>query len=161
VTSKGKEISIVEVWSKGGEGGLDLARKVVQVASKSNGDINFVYDVNESIKEKIEKIAWNIYGAKEIIIDRDAEQDIKNLEKNGFGNLYVCIAKTQLSLSGDPKLVGRPKNFSLHIREVRLSAGAGFVVPIAGEIMTMPGLPKIPSAESIDINDDGKITGLF
>lgn len=161
VLSKGKEAAIVEVWSKGGEGGLDLAKKVVELAQKSDGNINFVYEIGDSIKEKVEKVAKRIYGAKEVIFDRDAENDMKVLEKQGFGNLFVCIAKTQLSLSGDPKLYGRPKDFSLHIREVRLSAGAGFVVPIAGEIMTMPGLPRITSAENIDITDDGKIIGLF
>ncbi|MEO0258738.1 MAG: formate--tetrahydrofolate ligase [candidate division WOR-3 bacterium] len=161
VVSKGKDAAIVEVWSKGGEGGLDLAKKVVELASKSTGDIEFVYELDDSIREKVEKVAKKIYGAKEVIFDRDAENDIKVLEKQGFGDLFVCIAKTQLSLSGDPKLYGRPKDFSLHIREVRLSAGAGFVVPIAGEIMTMPGLPKIPSAENIDITDDGKIIGIF
>ncbi|MEO0272252.1 MAG: formate--tetrahydrofolate ligase [candidate division WOR-3 bacterium] len=161
VVSKGKDAAIVEVWSKGGEGGLDLAKKVVELASKSTGDIEFVYELDDSIREKVEKVAKKIYGAREVIFDRDAENDIKVLEKQGFGDLFVCIAKTQLSLSGDPKLYGRPKDFSLHIREVRLSAGAGFVVPIAGEIMTMPGLPKIPSAENIDITDDGKIIGIF
>ncbi|MEO0198147.1 MAG: formate--tetrahydrofolate ligase [candidate division WOR-3 bacterium] len=161
VVSKGKDAAIVEVWSKGGEGGLDLAKKVVELASKSTGDIEFVYELDDSIREKVEKVAKKIYGAREVIFDRDAENDIKVLEKQGFGDLFVCIAKTQLSLSGDPKLYGRPKDFSLHIREVRLSAGAGFVVPIAGEIMTMPGLPKIPSAENIDITEDGKIIGIF
>ncbi len=161
VVSKGKDAAIVEVWSKGGEGGLDLAKKVVELAQKSTGDIEFVYELDDSIREKVEKVAKKIYGAREVIFDRDAENDIKVLEKQGFGDLFVCIAKTQLSLSGDPKLYGRPKDFSLHIREVRLSAGAGFVVPIAGEIMTMPGLPKIPSAENIDITEDGKIIGIF
>jgi len=161
VQSKGREVAITEVWAKGSEGGIDLAKKVIEAVKKADGNLNFVYDIEDPIPVKIEKVAKRIYGAKEVIIDRDAEQDIKNLEKQGFGNLYVCIAKTQLSLSGDPKLLGRPRDFSLHIREVRLSAGAGFVVPIAGEIMTMPGLPKVPSAEFIDIDEDGKITGLF
>ncbi len=161
VISKGKEIAVTEVWEKGSEGGLELARKVVEVASKSNGNLNFVYDPEEPIVEKVNKIAHNIYGAKEVIFDKDAERDIKSLEKHGFGNLYVCVAKTQLSLSGDPKLIGRPEGFSIHVREVRLSAGAGFVVPIIGDIMTMPGLPKVPSAEFIDIDEDGNITGLF
>jgi len=161
VQSKGREVAITEVWAKGSEGGIDLAKKVIEAVKKANGNLNFVYDIEDPIPVKIEKVAKRVYGAKEVIIDRDAEQDIKNLEKQGFGNLYVCIAKTQLSLSGDPKLLGRPKDFSLHIREVRLSAGAGFVVPIAGEIMTMPGLPKVPSAEFIDIDENGKITGLF
>ncbi len=161
VVSKGKEVSVVEVWSEGSEGGLDLARKIVNAAEKTNGNLNYVYDPSEPVREKIEKVARNIYGAKEVIVDRDAERDIKNLEKHGFENLFVCIAKTQLSLSGDPRLIGRPADFSIHIREVRLSAGAGFVVPIAGEIMTMPGLPKVPTAESIDITEDGRITGLF
>ncbi|MGB9823530.1 MAG: formate--tetrahydrofolate ligase [Candidatus Hydrothermia bacterium] len=161
VISKGKEAAVVEVWAKGSEGGIELAKKVVNLASKVDGDLNFVYDPEDSINEKVEKVAKKVYGASEVIFDRDAEKDIKDLEKHGFGNLFVCIAKTQLSFSGDPRLYGRPRNFSLHIREVRLSAGAGFVVPIAGEIMTMPGLPKIPSAENIDITDDGKITGIF
>uniref|UniRef100_A0A7V3NTT7 Formate--tetrahydrofolate ligase n=1 Tax=candidate division WOR-3 bacterium TaxID=2052148 RepID=A0A7V3NTT7_UNCW3 len=161
VQSKGREVAITEVWAKGSEGGIDLAKKVIEAVKKADGNLNFVYDIEDPIPVKIEKVAKRIYGAKEVIIDRDAEQDIKNLERQGFGNLYVCIAKTQLSLSGDPKLLGRPRDFSLHIREVRLSAGAGFVVPIAGEIMTMPGLPKVPSAELIDIDENGKITGLF
>jgi len=120
-----------------------------------------LYKKEEEPEAKITRIAQLVYGAKNVIFEKTAKQDLKRLQKYGFGDLYICMAKTQLSLSGDPRLIGRPKDFDLHIREIRLSAGAGFIVPIAGDIMTMPGLPKEPQAKFIDIDSKGKIKGLF
>ncbi len=157
---EGVEAAICEVWEKGGEGGLDLARKVVEACEKEN-KFSFLYDVNDSIRDKIEKIAKEIYGAKEVIITSQAKKEIKRLENLGLDKYPICMAKTQYSLSDNPLLIGRPEDFEITVREVRVSAGAGFIVALTGEIMTMPGLPKVPSAEKIDINEKGVITGLF
>ena len=156
-----RKVSVVEVWAKGGEGGEDLARKIIDLTSSGKVEYVPLYKKEEEPEAKITKIAQLVYGAKNVIFEKTAKQDLKRLQKYGFGDLYVCMAKTQLSLSGDPRLIGRPKDFDLHIREIRLSAGAGFIVPIAGDIMTMPGLPKEPQAKFIDIDSKGKIKGLF
>jgi formate--tetrahydrofolate ligase len=156
----GADVAISQVWAKGGLGGEDLALKVVQAAEKPNG-FRFLYHTNQKIKEKIETICSQIYGASGVDYSPQANQQIARFEDQGYGDLPVCIAKTQYSLSDNPNLKGRPEGFRVNIREVRLSAGAGFVVAIAGDIMTMPGLGKNPAAEKIDILPDGKIIGLF
>lgn len=160
---KGVAVSLCEVFAKGGDGGVDLAQKVVQTIETADGSETFapLYDATLPIKEKIETIAKNIYGADGVNYTPKAEREIAQLTKLGFDNLPVCMAKTQYSLSDDPKLLGRPQGFTVTVREVRVSAGAGFVVALTGDVMTMPGLPKEPAANRMDIDSDGKITGLF
>ena len=158
--SVGAEFALSEVFAKGGEGGMDLAEKVVKACEKPN-TFHQLYDVELSIPEKIEKIATEIYGADGVDYTAKALKAIKDIEALGRDKVPVCIAKTQYSLSDNPKLLGRPKGFKITVSEVRLSAGAGFVVAQLGDIMTMPGLPKVPAACSIDIDADGNITGLF
>ena len=157
----GVEVSMWEVFAKGGEGGIDLAKKVVATIGK--GEANFVpiYDENLPIEEKIEKIAKEIYGADGVTYTAKAEKAIKTLTDLGFDKTPVCMAKTQYSLSDNPALLGRPSGFTVTVREIRISAGAGFVVALTGDVMTMPGLPKVPAANNMDIDDEGKITGLF
>ncbi len=158
---KGARFALSEVWEKGGEGGKALAEEVLKAASEDKNNFRFLYELNESIEDKIYKIATKMYGAKGVVYTDSAKKDLKLIKKIGYENLPICMAKTQLSLSDNPKLIGRPENFEITIREVRLSAGAGFIIPIAGSIMTMPGLPKHPAAENMDISGDGKISGLF
>ena len=159
--SKGCEFALAQVWEKGGEGGIALAKKVIETIDKKESNYKPLYDTELPIKEKIEKIATEIYGAKAVTYDMAANKAIQRLEELGYGNLPICMAKNQYSLSDDPKRLGRPEDFSINIREVYVNAGAGFVVAITGTVMTMPGLPKHPAAERIDVNDDGVITGLF
>ena len=147
-------------WEKGGEGATDLAEKVVKLAEKEH-KFKYAYELNESIKNKIEDVAKKIYGAESIEFSEEAEKEIEKIEKLGYGNMPVCIAKTQYSLSDDQKNLECNEPFSIHIREIHLRAGAEFVVAIAGKIMTMPGLPKIPAAEKIDLDEDGNIVGIF
>jgi formate--tetrahydrofolate ligase len=151
---------VSEVWAKGGKGGKDLAKAVI-AATKEKSDFKPLYDLKSSLKEKIETIATKLYGADGVNWTEKALIDLELLENIGLSEVPVCIAKTQYSLSDDPKATGRPKNFKITIKELRPSAGAGFVVAFAGNIMTMPGLPKHPAAENMDITEDGKITGLF
>ena len=158
--SVGAEFSLSEVFAKGGEGGTDLAEKVVKACEKPN-HFHQLYDVDLSIKEKIEKIATEIYGADGVEYTAKANKAIGDIEELGRDKVPVCIAKTQYSLSDNPKLLARPKGFKITVSEVRLSAGAGFVVAQLGDIMTMPGLPKVPAACAIDIDEKGNITGLF
>lgn len=155
-------VSLCEVFAKGGEGGIELAKTVVDVIEK-NGESSFepIYDETLPIKEKIEAVAREIYGASGVNYTAQAEREIKQLTEFGFDKLPVCMAKTQYSLSDDPKLLGRPKDFTVTVREARVSAGAGFVVALTGAVMTMPGLPKEPAANRMDIDTDGTITGLF
>ncbi|HPX92402.1 MAG TPA: formate--tetrahydrofolate ligase, partial [Spirochaetota bacterium] len=154
--------SLSEVWEKGGEGGLDLAQKVMDLANEhKRSDFRFLYDLDEPLSTKIEKIATEIYGADSVVYSKDALKKIDTINSEGFGNLPICMAKTQNSISDDPTLLGRPKGFRLHVRDLAVSAGAGFIVVYTGDIMTMPGLPKKPAAVDIDIDDDGKISGLF
>ncbi len=155
------EFALSEVWAKGGEGGIALAEKVLQTLETKESHFKPIYDSDLSIKEKIETIAKEIYGAGSVNIAPAAAKQIAKLEELGYGNLPVCMAKNQYSLSDDPALLGRPEGFDLNIREVYVSAGAGFVVVLTGAIMTMPGLPKTPAAYGIDVNEDGVITGLF
>lgn len=157
---RGASIALSEVWEKGGEGGIDLAKKVLE-ATKEEKSYKPLYELDLPLAEKIRTIATKVYGADDVEYSSEALKTIKNLEEKGFGGLPVCMAKTQLSISDDPQKLGRPKGYKLTVREVRLSAGAGFVVAICGSIMTMPGLPKKPAAESIDIDEEGNITGLF
>ena len=157
---KGIELSLVESWEKGGEGATDLAEKVVKLAEKEH-KFKYAYELNESIKNKIEDVAKKIYGAESVEFSEEAEKEIEKIEKLVYGNMPVCIAKTQYSLSDDQKNLECNEPFSIHIREIHLRAGAEFVVAIAGKIMTMPGLPKIPAAEKIDLDEDGNIVGIF
>lgn len=155
------EFAISEVWEKGGEGGIALARKVLDTLEKKESHFKLLYGDELSLKEKVEKIAKEIYGADGVIYASAAEKQLKKLEELGFGKLPVCMAKTQYSLSDDPALLGRPSGFDINVREAYVSAGAGFVVVLTGAVMTMPGLPKSPAAFNIDVDDNGMITGLF
>ena len=158
---RGCEFALSEVWEKGGEGGIMLAEKVLNTLETKNSEFKVLYDDNLSLKEKIETVAREIYGAEGVNYASQAEKQLQRLEELGFGNLPVCMAKTQYSLSDDRSLLGRPENFRMNVREAYVSAGAGFVVVLTGAVMTMPGLPKQPAAFSIDVNEDGVITGLF
>ncbi|MCH5342579.1 MAG: formate--tetrahydrofolate ligase [Acetatifactor sp.] len=155
------EFALSEVWEKGGEGGIALAEKVLETLEKKESHFKLLYEDELSLREKIEVIAKEIYGAGSVNIASGAEKQLENLEQLGFGNLPVCMAKNQYSLSDDSTKLGRPEGFDLNVREVYVSAGAGFVVVLTGEVMTMPGLPKVPAAYRIDVNDEGVITGLF
>lgn len=158
---RGCEFALSQVWEQGGEGGIALAEKVVKMTEEKESDFHYLYDDKLSLRQKMETIAKEIYGAGEVLVDAEAKKQLARLEELGFGNLPVCMAKNQYSLSDDKSVLGRPENFPIHIREVYVSAGAGFVVAITGTIMTMPGLPKVPAAERIDVEDGGEITGLF
>ncbi len=154
------ELSIVEGWAKGGEGATDIAQKLVNLVEKEE-EFKFTYSLKEDIKEKIEKIAKDIYGAKGVIYEEEAKQKIEQFKLQGYGNLPVCIAKTQYSFSDNPKNLKCDDEYYITIRDLELKAGAGFIVALAGKIMTMPGLPKHPAAESIDIDEKGNIVGIF
>ena len=160
LNEKGIELSIVEGWAKGGEGATDIAQKLVNLVEKEE-DFKFTYSLEEDIKEKIEKIAKKIYGAKGVIYEEEAKQKIEQFKLQGYGNLPVCIAKTQYSFSDNPKNLKCDDEYYITIRNLELKAGAGFIVALAGKIMTMPGLPKHPAAESIDIDEKGNIVGIF
>ena len=158
--SKGIQSSVVESWEKGGEGATDIAKKIVQLVKKEE-NFKYIYDLNETIEEKINKVVTKIYGANKVNYSQKAKENIEKIEKIGYGNLPICIAKTQYSFSDDPKKLDLSEPFEFNIRNVELKAGAGFIVVLAGKIMTMPGLPKVPSAESIDIDENGEIIGIF
>ncbi|RHV52255.1 formate--tetrahydrofolate ligase [Lachnospiraceae bacterium OM04-12BH] len=155
------EFALSEVWEKGGEGGIPLAEKVLDTLENKESDFHVLYENELSLKEKIETVAREIYGADGVNYTSAASKQLKKLEELGFGKLPVCMAKTQYSLSDDPTLLGRPEGFSISVREAYVSAGAGFVVVLTGAVMTMPGLPKSPAAFNIDVNEEGVITGLF
>ena len=155
------EFAICDVWEKGGEGGIELANKVLETLENKESNFRFLYEDKLSIKDKIETICKEIYGAEGVTYDPIVEREIAKLEKLGYGKLPICMAKNQYSLSDDASKLGRPTGFKINIREVYVSAGAGFVVAITGTVMTMPGLPKKPAAEGIDVDEEGKITGLF
>ncbi len=157
----GCEFALSEVWAKGGEGGLDLAQKVLETLETKESDFHTLYNDELSLKDKIRTIAQEIYGAHDVVYEPAAEKQLAKIESMGFGSFPICMAKNQYSLSDDATKLGRPENFDIHIREVYVSAGAGFVVALTGAVMTMPGLPKVPAANGIDVTDDGKITGLF
>ena len=158
---RGCEFALSEVWEKGGEGGLDLAQKVLETLETKESDFHTLYNDELSLKDKIRTIAQEIYGAHDVVYEPAAEKQLSKIESMGFGSFPICMAKNQYSLSDDATKLGRPENFDIHIREVYVSAGAGFVVALTGAVMTMPGLPKVPAANGIDVTDDGKITGLF
>ena len=155
------DFALSEVWEKGGEGGIELANTVLHTLETKQSHFKVLYDENLSIKEKISIIAKEIYGADDVSFVGSTAKQISQLENLGFGNLPICMAKTQYSLSDDQTLLGRPKHFTLTVRDLYVSAGAGFIVALTGNVMTMPGLPKTPAAYSIDVNTDGMITGLF
>ena len=160
LANKDIELSVVEGWAKGGDGAIDIANKLVKLSQQPN-EFKYIYNDSDSIKEKILKIAKNIYYAKDVKYSEEAEKQIENIEKMGYAKLPICIAKTQYSFSDDPKNLDCKDDYNINVRGVELKAGAGFVVVLAGKIMTMPGLPKVPAAESIDIDEDGEIVGIF
>ena len=157
---KGVELSLVEGWAKGGEGAVDIAQKLVNLTEREE-NFQYMYELNEGIKEKIEKVATKIYGAKSVIFEEKAQKEMKRIEKLGYANLPVCIAKTQYSFSDDPKNLECKDEYNITIRDLELKTGAGFIVALAGKIMTMPGLPRVPAAESIDIDENGEVVGIF
>jgi len=155
------EFALAKVWEKGGEGGIELAEKVLDTLENKESNFHVLYEDELSLTEKIDKISKEIYGANGVVYEPAAKKQLAKIEEMGFGHFPICMAKNQYSLSDDAKKLGRPENFDIHIREVYVSAGAGFVVALTGAVMTMPGLPKVPAANNIDVTDDGKITGLF
>lgn len=157
----GVEVSLTEVWAKGGAGGADLAHKVLAAIEQQPNQFAFVYDTEDSIAQKLTAIAQKIYGAADVDFSASARAEMAALEKLGLDKLPICVAKTQYSLSDDAKLLGCPSGFTLHVRDLTVSAGAGFIVAVCGNIMKMPGLPKSPAAERIDVNEQGEIRGLF
>ena len=159
--SRGCEFALSEVWEKGGLGGIELAKKVLYVLENKEADFKLLYDDSLSLEDKIKKVATEIYGANGVTFSAAAKKELTRITDLGMGDLPVCMAKTQYSLSDDAKKLGRPEDFTINVREVYACAGAGFVVCVTGSIMTMPGLPKVPAANNIDVTDDGVITGLF
>lgn len=158
---KGYEYARADIWARGGEGGAALAEKVLKVLDEEPGNYKPLYELDWPVKRKIEMVAREIYGAEAVDYTADAQRDLRRIKKLGYENLPICIAKTQASLSDNPKLLGRPKDFLVTVRRILINAGAEFLVPITGKVLRMPGLPKTPSAERIDIDDEGNITGLF
>ena len=158
---KGIDVVLSEVFAKGGEGGMELAKEVINICENQKSDFHTLYDVNDSIEDKMNTIATEIYGADGVDFTADALKQVRELEKLGLDRLPICVAKTQYSFTDDPKKLGAPKNFRITVREVKVSAGAGFIVALTGSIMTMPGLPKVPAAEKIDVDSTGRISGLF
>lgn len=158
---RGCEFALSEVWEKGGEGGIALAEKVLETLETKESSFRPLYEDSLSLKEKIETVAGEIYGAAGVTYSPAAEKELKRIEELGMGNFPVCMAKTQYSLSDDQTKLGRPTGFTVNVREVYVSAGAGFVVAVTGAIMTMPGLGKTPAAYQIDVDNQGVITGLF
>ena len=156
----GVNVVLSEVWAKGGEGGVKLAEEVVKLCEEKN-DFSFSYELDIKIEDKIRAVVQRVYGGRDINITADAKKQIKKIKELGYDKLPICIAKTQYSFSDDQKKLGAPEDFEVTIRNVKVSAGAGFIVVLTGDIMTMPGLPKVPAAENIDVDDEGKITGLF
>lgn len=156
----GVNVAMSEVWEKGGDGGLELAEEVLRLCELPH-QFRFSYELDQPIKVKIKEIVQKVYGGDDVIYSSDAEKSIAKLEELGYGGLPICVAKTQYSLTDDPAKLGRPQGFTVSVSKVKVSAGAGFIVVQTGDIMTMPGLPKVPAAERIDIDADGVITGLF
>ena len=160
LTKQGVELSLVEAWGKGSSGSEDLAKKVISLCEESS-TLHYMYSLEESIEQKIEAVCKKIYGANEVIFTEKAQEEMQTIQKLGYGNLPICIAKTQYSLSDDPKKLEITEPFSITVRDLFLKAGAEFIVVITGKIMTMPGLPKVPAAEQIDVDDNGNIIGIF
>ena len=161
VESKNVKVALADVWAKGGEGAIELSKAVIKVIETEKSNFQPLYNWESQVKDKIETIATEIYGAEHVDYSSRAKRDLKKIADLGLNHLPVCIAKTQKSLSDNPKLLGRPKDFIITIREIEIAAGAGFLIPITGDIMRMPGLPAHPASEGIDIKDDGEIVGLF
>ena len=157
----GVNVVLSEVWAKGGEGGVKLAEEVVRLCEQPNDSFSFSYELEGSIEDKLNQIVQKIYGGKRVVLTANAQKQAKELEALGFGNCPICVAKTQYSLTDDEKKLGAPTDFEVTVRNLKISAGAGFIVALTGEIMTMPGLPKVPAAERIDVDETGKISGLF
>ena len=157
----GVNVALSEVWGKGGAGGEELAKEVVRLAEEGKNDFRFVYDDDMSLEEKINAIVTKVYGGDGVDFTPAARKEMEKLEGLGFGGLPVCMAKTQYSLSDDPSKMGRPEGFRVTVRNMKVSAGAGFVVVLTGDVMTMPGLPKVPAAVNVDVDENGKIKGLF
>ncbi len=157
----GVNVALSQVWAKGGEGGISLAEEVVRLCEEDNSGFTFSYNLEGSIQEKLEQIVKKIYGGSRVVLTAGAKKQAEQLEALGYGNCPVCVAKTQYSLSDDPAKLGAPKDFTVTVRNLKISAGAGFIVALTGEIMTMPGLPLCPAAENIDIDSSGRISGLF
>lgn len=158
---RGVPLALSDVFSKGGEGGIEMAEMLLEVMENQKSEFHYLYDVEDTIENKIRTISQKIYGADSVNFSKEAMTSLRLFEKIGYGNLPICMAKTQYSFSDDATKLGRPTDFDIEIRELRLSAGAGFIVAITGAIMTMPGLPKVPAANNIDILPDGEIVGLF
>lgn len=159
--SIGVKVSLSEVWAKGGDGAIELGNEVLDIIEKEESKFDVLYDVEDSIEDKISKIAKEIYGANGVNFTTQALNQIRELERIGCDKLPICMAKTQYSLSDNPKLLGRASNFDITVREIKVSKGAGFIVALTGDIMTMPGLPKVPAAARMDILENGEILGLF
>jgi len=159
--SMGAEVVLSDVWANGGDGGVEMAKKVVEITETQTSNFKPIYDVNSSISEKINTIAKEVYGADGVDFTKSAQTQIKRYEDLGLDKMPICMAKTQYSLSDDPSLIGKPSGFRITVKEIRLSAGAGFLVALTGDIMTMPGLPKVPAANHMDILESGEIVGLF
>ena len=157
----GVKVALSDVWAKGGEGGLELANIVNDVLENEESNFEVLYDEKQSIKDKVLTIAREIYGAKNVLYTPAANKQIAEIEKFNLDKLPICMAKTQYSLSDNPSLLGRPEGFDITVKEVRVSNGAGFIVVLTGDIMTMPGLPKVPAANRMDILENGEIVGLF
>ena len=156
----GVNVALSEVWAKGGKGGVALADEVVRLCDEPS-DFHFSYDVEDSIEKKLNDIATKIYHADGVDLVGSARNQLKQLEELGFGNLPICMAKTQYSFTDDQNKLGAPRGWRLTVRNLKISAGAGFIVALTGDIMTMPGLPRVPAAEKIDVTEDGRIVGLF
>ena len=157
---RGVNVALSEVWAKGGEGGIALAEEVVRLCECEN-NFRFAYDTEDSIEKKLSDICQRVYHADGVVLTAGARKQMQQLEAQGFGKMPICMAKTQYSFSDDQTLLGAPEGFTVTVRNLKVSAGAGFLVALTGDIMTMPGLPKVPSAEKIDVDENGKITGLF
>ena len=156
----GVNVALSEVWAKGGEGGIKLAEEVIRLVEEPS-DFHFAYEIEGSIEDKLNELAKKIYHADGVVLTANAQKQAKELEALGFGNCPICVAKTQYSFTDDQTKLGAPKGFEITVRNLKISAGAGFIVALTGEIMTMPGLPKVPAAERIDVDETGKISGLF
>ncbi|HEY4553316.1 MAG TPA: formate--tetrahydrofolate ligase, partial [Bacillaceae bacterium] len=154
-------VALTEVWEKGGQGGVELAEKVLAEIEQNQGTFNYLYDISASLEEKIRTIVQKVYGGKDVEFSVKALKQLKDFEELGWGELPVCMAKTQYSLSDDPKKLGRPRDFIIHVRELKPKLGAGFIVALTGEMMTMPGLPKKPAAYQMDVDEQGRASGLF
>ena len=157
----GVNVVLSNVWAEGGKGGEELAKEIVRICDEEKGDFTFSYESTDSLEEKINAVVKKVYGGNKAIFTPAARKQLEKLESMGCGNMPICVAKTQYSFSDDPSKLGAPENFDVTVRNLKVSAGAGFVVMLTGDIMTMPGLPKVPAAEKIDVDATGKITGLF